>query len=147
MCLLHANATIQHTSERLCVPNLPAAVSVRDIDCLKHLLESPPLDLAWDDAIRAAAARLKESWLLPETRNHPAVAALAVELAAFLCAYGLLADEVRRGRAQADNPAVVTQPTEESRGGTLWSEPPGFAIATDSAPNLGPLLARPGVDV
>ena len=139
MCLLRPNTTLQHTSERLCVLNLPAAVSVPNIDCLNHLLESPPLDLEWDDAIRAAAARLKESWLLPETQHHPAVATLAVELAAFLCAYGLLAEEVRRSQAQADNPAVVTQPTAEPRNCTLWSEPPEFA--TDSAPNPGPLLA------
>jgi hypothetical protein len=145
MCLLHPNTTLQHTNEQLCVPNLPAAISVPDIDCLKHLLESPPLDLDWDHAIRVAAARLKESWLLPETRNHPAVVALAVELAAFLCAYGLLAEEVRRARAKADNAAVVNQPTEEPRGGTMWSEPPRFAI--DGLPNLKSLPVQPEMNL
>lgn len=139
MYLLHPNTTLQHTSERICVANSPAVPTVPVIDCLKHLLESPPLEPDWDDAVRAAAARLKESWLLPETQHHPAVAAPAVELGAFLCAYGLLAEEVRRSQAQVDNSAVVTLPTAEPRNCTLWSEPPGFA--TDSAPNPGPLLA------
>ena len=39
----------------------------------------------WDQAVSAAAARLNEGWVLPETECHPAV---AEELAAFLCAYG-----------------------------------------------------------
>jgi hypothetical protein len=40
----------------------------------------------WDQAVHAAAVRLNEGWVLPETRCHPAV---AEELAAFLCAYGV----------------------------------------------------------
>jgi hypothetical protein len=39
----------------------------------------------WNQAVRAAADRLNEGWILPETKCHPAA---AEELAAFLCAYG-----------------------------------------------------------
>jgi hypothetical protein len=39
----------------------------------------------WNQAVRAAAARLNEGWILPETECDPAA---AEELAALLCAYG-----------------------------------------------------------
>jgi len=39
-----------------------------------------------DQAVCSAEARLNEGWILPETKCHPAIAA---ELAAFLCAYGV----------------------------------------------------------
>jgi hypothetical protein len=48
-----------------------------------------PLD--WDSAVRAAAARLDEGWELPETKCDPM---LQEELAAFLCAYDMLGEEV-----------------------------------------------------
>jgi hypothetical protein len=114
---------MQSTSKQ---PVLPGIASVPDVDSLKHLLEASPFHLDWHHAIRIAAARLKESWLLPETGSDPAVAALAVELAGFLCAYGLLAEEVHR-RARANTPAGTDRLMDEPQGGTFWSEPPGFA--------------------
>ncbi len=54
---------------------------------LKHECESHH----WDEVVCAAATRLNDSWVLPNTRCHAAGAGLEEELAAFMCAFGVLA--------------------------------------------------------
>ncbi len=51
----------------------------------------------WKMAVRAAAARLSEHL---GSRDDPVAAALANELAALLCAYGLVDEELERMRAR-----------------------------------------------
>jgi hypothetical protein len=62
-----------------------------DMNSLNHSLQALRLD--WGQAVRATTARLDEGWELPETKCDPAV---EEELAALLCAYGVLGDEVGR---------------------------------------------------
>jgi len=66
--------------------------------------EEPPLD--WRQALWAAASRLNETWILPTTRGHPAVADMAARLAMLVCAYGKLAEEVDRMEARPDAPPL-----------------------------------------
>jgi hypothetical protein len=73
------------------IPEAGAFAAEMDMDCLNHSLQAPRLD--WGQAVRAATARLDEGWELPETKCDPAV---EEELAAFLCAYGVLGEEVER---------------------------------------------------
>jgi hypothetical protein len=54
--------------------------------------DPPPLD--WRHLVDAAAARLDESWVRPDATGHMASSGLADELAATLCAYGMVASEV-----------------------------------------------------
>lgn len=61
-----------------------------------------PLD--WGHAVRAAASRLKAQHDLPETENHPLLAAEAQCLAALMCAYGKFAPEAERPPARAAEP-------------------------------------------
>jgi hypothetical protein len=75
----------------LFTPDAVACEAAMDMNCLNHSLQAPRLD--WGRAVRAATARLDEGWELPETKCDPAV---EEELAAFLCAYGVLGDEVDR---------------------------------------------------
>lgn len=116
------NDMARKTVERPCVPSLLARTSEPESGCLNHSLETRPVD--WDQAMCAAAARLNEGWLLPETGNHPAVAELVWELAALMCAYGLVAEEVGRGPARASKLPILKLPTREHRCATLWGEPP-----------------------
>lgn len=51
-----------------------------------------PLD--WGYAVEAAVARLEESWVWPDGTGHMQSSGLADELAATLCAYGMVAEEV-----------------------------------------------------
>ncbi len=51
-----------------------------------------PLD--WGHVVDAAAARLEESWVRPDSTGHMLASGLAEELAATLCAYGMVAAEV-----------------------------------------------------
>jgi hypothetical protein len=44
--------------------------------------------------VDAAAARLDESWVQPDNTGHMLASGLAEELAATLCAYGMVAAEV-----------------------------------------------------
>jgi len=67
---------------------LPAAAP--DNDVRPH--DPRPLD--WGQAVDAAAARLEESWVRPDTTGHMLSSGLAEELAATLCAYGMVAAEV-----------------------------------------------------
>jgi hypothetical protein len=64
---------------------------------VNHSFHSFNLD--WDDAVRAAAARLDEGWELSDTKCGPQV---EEELAAFLCAYGMLGEAVERMDAGCD---------------------------------------------
>jgi len=54
--------------------------------------DSRPLD--WGHVVDAAAARLEESWVRPDNTGHMLASGLAEELAATLCAYGMVAAEV-----------------------------------------------------
>ncbi|MGD0432145.1 MAG: hypothetical protein ABSA58_13740 [Acetobacteraceae bacterium] len=51
-----------------------------------------PID--WADAVDAAAARLIETWVNPDTTDHIVASGLADEFAATLCAYGMAPAEV-----------------------------------------------------
>jgi hypothetical protein len=69
--------------------------------------ESPePRPLDWDQAVRAAKARLTEQCVLPDTMDDPLVADQVAWLAALLCAYDKLADEVDRMEAHANETSV-----------------------------------------
>jgi hypothetical protein len=74
---------------------------------------SDPLD--WDHALEAAAARLIESSIEPDTIAHMEASGQANEFAATLCAYGLLVEEVehmhrREDDTEAAEPAPPGQP-------------------------------------
>ena len=66
----------------------------------RHSLESRTVD--WGQAVCAAAGRLNEAWALPQTTCHPAGAGVEEELAALLCAYGVLTTEVDRMRDRGE---------------------------------------------
>jgi hypothetical protein len=85
----------QQTNEedRLAISQ-PAQDTGLDINYLEMSGEVSPLD--WAQAVRAATARLHDGWESPETDCHLAMAELEEELAAFLCAYGVIGDEVDR---------------------------------------------------
>jgi hypothetical protein len=53
-----------------------------------------PRPLDWGHVVDAAAARLEESWVRPDSTGHMLASGLAEELAATLCAYGMVAAEV-----------------------------------------------------
>ncbi|MGA3002988.1 MAG: hypothetical protein ABSE20_14825 [Acetobacteraceae bacterium] len=53
-----------------------------------------PRPLDWGHVVDAAAARLEESWVRPDNTGHMLASGLADELAATLCAYGMVAAEV-----------------------------------------------------
>jgi len=61
-----------------------------------------PRALDWGQAVDAAAARLEESWIKPDTTGHMLASGLADELAATLCAYGMVASEVKHMHDHAD---------------------------------------------
>jgi hypothetical protein len=63
-----------------------------------------PLD--WNQALQVAAARLGEQYILADTAKHPLLADQVQWLAALLCAYGKLAEEVDRMQARAAEPPV-----------------------------------------
>jgi hypothetical protein len=77
-------------------------------------LDPPPLD--WPHAVNAAAARLNESWVRPDTTGYMEASGLAVELAATLSAYGMTAAEAdhMRGRVDGALAAVVAQAVEDA---------------------------------
>ncbi len=80
-----------------------------DIARHNHPPEPGPLD--WGHAVRAAKARLKEQYVLPDTASDPLLADEIEWLAALLCAYSKLADEVDRMQARMDEPPVGKRPT------------------------------------
>ena len=53
-----------------------------------------PRPVDWGHVVDAAAARLEESWVHPDTTGNMLASGLADELAATLCAYGMEAAEV-----------------------------------------------------
>lgn len=53
-----------------------------------------PSPLDWGHAVEAAAARLDEAWVRPDTTGRMLASGLADEFAATLCAYGMVAEEV-----------------------------------------------------
>lgn len=69
--------------------------------------------------MRAATARVNEGWELPETRCHPAV---EEELAALLCAYGVLGDEVDRMHGGGP-PSASHHPSETASAASKTSGP------------------------
>ena len=70
---------------------LSAREAGMDMNSLNHSFQAPNLD--WGQAVRAATARRDQGWELAETKCDPAV---EEELAALLCAYGVLGEEVDR---------------------------------------------------
>lgn len=74
---------------------VPAAVDDR-------VVRPPPArPLDWSHAVNAAAARLEESWVRPDSTGHMLASGLAEELAATLCAFGMVASEVDHMRGHA----------------------------------------------
>ena len=69
--------------------------------------EPAPLD--WNQALQVAAARLGEQYILPGTAKHPLLADQVEWLAALLCAYRKLAEEVDRIQVQAEGELPVSQ--------------------------------------
>jgi hypothetical protein len=61
-----------------------------------------PRPLDWSHVVDAAAARLEESWVRPDDSGHMLASGLAEELAATLCAYGMVAAEVDHMHDHAD---------------------------------------------
>ncbi len=61
---------------------------------------SPSLD--WGHAVEAAAARLEESWTRSGATGHTMVYGLAEELAATLCAYGMMGAEIEHMHDHAE---------------------------------------------
>ena len=49
-----------------------------------------PASPNWHGAVTAAADRINEDWVMPETATHPTIAGMGEELATLLCAYGVL---------------------------------------------------------
>ena len=86
-----------------------------------------PLD--WDLAVRVAAARLKETYVLPDTGGHPSPAAEVQELAALLSAYGKLAEERDRMQARAGDLRVGKPAKLKPRRATLAGKPLRLASA------------------
>ena len=62
--------------------------------------ETRPLD--WGNAVDAAAARLEEAWVHPDDTGRMLASGLADELAATLCAFGMVAAEVDHMHNRAD---------------------------------------------
>jgi hypothetical protein len=56
-------------------------------------------------AVDAAEARLNESWVFPDTTGHMVASGLAQELAATLCAYGMVGGEVAQMEHRLDRTA------------------------------------------
>jgi len=69
-----------------------AALVVALPDSVSRPHDARPLD--WGHVVDAAAARLEESWVRPDSTGHMLASGLADELAATLCAYGMVASEI-----------------------------------------------------
>jgi hypothetical protein len=85
--------------------------TLRDIRYFENLAPTAPRfperrPLDWSEAVRAADARLAEQQIEPGSPARPAEGE-AEELAALICAYGLLAGEVDHMRARIPSPAAV----------------------------------------
>ena len=84
-------------------PETSGAVAARR----NHSPEPWPLD--WDHAVRIAAARLAEQYVMPDTAIHPLLREQAEWLAALLTAFGELAEVVDHLHAHADGSSVSKQ--------------------------------------
>jgi hypothetical protein len=104
-------------------------------DNLNLSLESHPID--WDEAMGIATTLLHEGWASPETECEPAVTGLVEELAGFLCAYGLLPDDMDCEHVRSGKWPVPKRPANEPRGGTSTDDPSASAIAIDHALDVG----------
>ena len=116
------NLIARATADRPGAPGSLAEAPERDVGQVNPPHQPRPLD--WKEAICAAEARLNEVRIEPGTGDHPLVAGAAVELAAELCAYGMLADEVDYMRARADERPAGKQPTRENGHGGKADEAP-----------------------
>jgi hypothetical protein len=114
-----SNGTARKTVEPAHAGNVLTPGPERIIECANRSAESRSLD--WDQAVRAAVARLGEGWPETDTTGHSAAAGLAEELGALLCAYGLLAQEVHRGRDRADKLPALGHATSEHRPRSEWN--------------------------
>jgi hypothetical protein len=97
-----ARTETETESQRPDGAGLPASVA----DPVARLHDPRPLD--WGHVVDAAAARLEESWVRPDDTGHMLASGLAEELAATLCAYGMVAAEVDHMHDHED--AVPTGP-------------------------------------
>lgn len=69
-----------------------------------------PRPLDWGHVVDAAAARLEEAWVRPDSTGHMLASGLAEELAATLCAYGMVAAEVDHMHHHEDALPAVRPP-------------------------------------
>src|ERR1019366_4049097 len=100
------------TLNRRRVVRLPSQAPELHVAQFDHSLVRRPLD--WGQAVRAAAARLNESRVLPDTNDQSVVEGMAERLAPLLVAYGKLAEEVDRMQAGADESPVNRRAGERS---------------------------------
>lgn len=113
----------------------PAWTTGDEMGGLNLSLESHPID--WDEAMGIATALLHEGWASPETECQPVVTGLVEELAGFLCAYGLLPDDMDCERVRSGQWPVPKRPATRLRDATSTDEPPASAIAIDHALDVG----------
>lgn len=102
---------VQKSAEALGVAQLAALVVTPERDQPNNSQIRPLLD--WDQAVRVATARLSEKFVMHDGKDSPAVAEMAQELAAFLCAYGKLAEEVDRMGARAKAADKASDPMKQ----------------------------------
>ena len=88
-----------------------------DNDCLHLSLGARPMD--WDDAMSAAGALVDELRPSAENQDEPVVTGLVEELAAFLCAYGLLPHEVSHEQVRPGQRPELQERTHQSADGLL----------------------------
>jgi hypothetical protein len=88
------------------VPEQPDAPPARDTVGGPAMRPHDARPLDWDNAVHAAAARLEESWVLPDATGRMLSSGLAGELAATLCAFGMVAAEVEHMLDHADKPGT-----------------------------------------
>jgi hypothetical protein len=86
-----------------------------------------PLD--WQQAVRAAAARLNETWGLSDATGQPVMLELAQQLAALLCAYSKLPEEVERMEARAGALVAGRRASATPHPAMTVAKPPRLAAA------------------
>jgi hypothetical protein len=91
---------VETTSEQADAARPPASGPRQGSGPVIEPHDAPPLD--WDQAVDAAAARLEEAWVRPDSTGHMVASGLAGEFAAMLCAYGMVAAEVAHMRDHDD---------------------------------------------
>jgi len=103
------NTLVESIMDRPDAARLPAPVPDVGPGLVAQPHDPPPLD--WGQAVDAAAARLDESWVRPDATGHMLASGLADELAATLCAYGMVAAEVDHMHDRADDLAASRDAT------------------------------------